>query len=968
MFNSLIGNVLNWGAGVMDFLFTWIFRMLTFNLSFFTTNFPVIGTMYTILQGVAIGLVVGLGAFQLLKFFTGPLNSSRSTPMEIGVRMALAFAMIWFGNYFLEAIVNLFTYPYQALLGVDASAMSQSVMQDTSALLTGLIDGAAGTVLSIIMTFMLGWNLLKLFLEVVERYLMVGVLTYTSPLAWATLSTQESTSIFKKWLSMFFGQCLLMLLNVWSVKMIISVMTFTGSNILFRMILGLAFCKVAQRFDTYLQTIGVNAAHTGGSLADDVMAVGASMLGLGSKTTGALAMGAGNNALGNSLIKGGWKGGLAYTIGTHFANRGAREAAENIPNTPHGQESTIFRNADGGYSWQDKNGNLWNANNYRQAEGIRAAVQKGYAQYEGESGISRDDRGNYVWTDANGEEHKSNSMTGILSQQAAARAAYGAGVKPLRNDEDIIRGDDGRFYWTDRNGNQYSAESFEAMKAQKDAVVGSYENVGKESDIKQRPDGSYEWTDKYGNVHTAESLEQMEQKRAQIRSNYTEQKNNNTGNDSVSNTKKVDMSAYASQLFDKAGNPKPGVTSFDEQGREVIASKSDRDAATKIAAISNPAAMKTAAGEDNISAIKAATITSRGVGTAQALMRTGMDGGITDERVIGATYEQLFGGAGENNIDKAIPGLSNAMSSANGEYIDGSGDVCDLNMNNGEMKGTYTPIDSNGNEGEASEFSIRTAESYAKLPEAEKNGYVAFEGADGSTYYASGGSVEVKDEPVTTAQTGVPTGASSGMSNPTDNTSGISSYGGSSGAGSPSAPSNTPSSENPSVPGSAPMSEGDSTKGGKPISEGSSRPSSSSEKSSGVASFGGATASEETQSVSQSDKSPSPYQPANTVELQDEPSHTPLSGTGMGAHNSPIEPARGAIENNTPVETRSQNNPAPSASVTPNIPATGREPGNNTTPSQTGGYITRKGRSTVEAYPTKNTRNKGNTGNKGKKK
>ena len=76
---------------------------------------------------------------------------------------------------------------------------------------------------------------------------------------------------------MFLGQCLLMLLNVWSVKMLMSILANGQSDVFLRFILAIAFCRVAQKFDTYLQSMGINAAHTGGSLADDLLALGGTL-------------------------------------------------------------------------------------------------------------------------------------------------------------------------------------------------------------------------------------------------------------------------------------------------------------------------------------------------------------------------------------------------------------------------------------------------------------------------------------------------------------------------------------------------------------------------------------------------------------------------------------------------------------------------------------------------------------------
>jgi len=45
----------------------------------------------------------------------------------------------------------------------------------------------------------LGWNYFKMLLEVVERYIVVGVLCYTSPLAFAMGGSKTTNQVFKSW-------------------------------------------------------------------------------------------------------------------------------------------------------------------------------------------------------------------------------------------------------------------------------------------------------------------------------------------------------------------------------------------------------------------------------------------------------------------------------------------------------------------------------------------------------------------------------------------------------------------------------------------------------------------------------------------------------------------------------------------------------------------------------------------------
>ena len=67
-----------------------------------------------------------------------------------------------------------------------------------------------------ILEISLGWNYFKLLLETVERYIVVGVLCYTSPLAFFHGSIQGDVNrCSKSWCRMVGSQLLLLVMNVW---------------------------------------------------------------------------------------------------------------------------------------------------------------------------------------------------------------------------------------------------------------------------------------------------------------------------------------------------------------------------------------------------------------------------------------------------------------------------------------------------------------------------------------------------------------------------------------------------------------------------------------------------------------------------------------------------------------------------------------------------------------------------------
>ena len=72
------------------------------------------------------------------------------------------------------------------------------------------------------MVLVLAWNYLKLLLEAAERYVLLGVLVFTAPLAFSMGASQSTSGVFKSWCRMFGGQVLLLIMNAWCLRLFTS--------------------------------------------------------------------------------------------------------------------------------------------------------------------------------------------------------------------------------------------------------------------------------------------------------------------------------------------------------------------------------------------------------------------------------------------------------------------------------------------------------------------------------------------------------------------------------------------------------------------------------------------------------------------------------------------------------------------------------------------------------------------------
>ena len=308
MLASIFNWLIDYISNALDAFISLFLSALDMSMESFAEAFPLFGTVYTTLQSIAIGLTVVVALVGLYTFFftnSADTHSFQENPFSVLVKAFIAGGMIYFGGYLLAAVTDVAKLSFDTFKSIDAadvqltesffsSTFSTAVLVSICSPGTQLSVGGA-SILALILMLTIAWEIVKLVIEVAERYLIVAVLMYTSPLIYPTLATKRTDSIFRKWVNMYTSACILMSMSVIFLKVIVnglcqvSSATESSSQYLLRLILILAMCKVAQRVDTYMQQLGLSAATTGGSLLDDVMAVTKGLQAAGNITRNVLA-------------------------------------------------------------------------------------------------------------------------------------------------------------------------------------------------------------------------------------------------------------------------------------------------------------------------------------------------------------------------------------------------------------------------------------------------------------------------------------------------------------------------------------------------------------------------------------------------------------------------------------------------------------------------------------------------------
>ena len=262
--------------------------------------------------------------------FGGPVTEAEN-PWLLLIRSAIFAILIGYAKPIFLLALDIARAPYTALMDATMDPGSFTFAGVEQVLTNGLSTMVStitvvGPLLTIILMISLGWNYFKMLLECVERYVVVGVLCYTSPLAFSMGGSKTTNNVFKGWTRMVGSQLLLLVLNVWFLRAFNSTVgQFIGNggalstgqgSIFLWMFVALAFLKTAQKFDSYLAAMGLNVAQTGSSMGMELLMAARVISGVasgGAKTAGNVFRGANGTAgaSGTSATSGGFFAGFA---------------------------------------------------------------------------------------------------------------------------------------------------------------------------------------------------------------------------------------------------------------------------------------------------------------------------------------------------------------------------------------------------------------------------------------------------------------------------------------------------------------------------------------------------------------------------------------------------------------------------------------------------------------------------------
>lgn len=330
IFESIVNWVASIVTSIMDAVSGIFLNALGTDMTAMEQYFPFVTEAFFIFQYTAWALLFLITVWQLFRVFGGPVTEAEN-PWQLLARSAIFAILIGYAKPIFLLALDIARAPYTALMDATMDPGSFTFAGVEQVLTNGLSTMVStitvvGPLLTIILMISLGWNYFKMLLECVERYVVVGVLCYTSPLAFSMGGSKTTNNVFKGWTRMVGSQLLLLVLNVWFLRAFNSTVgQFIGNggalstgqgSIFLWMFVALAFLKTAQKFDSYLAAMGLNVAQTGSSMGMELLMAARVISGVasgGAKTAGSVFRGANGTAgaSGTAATSGGFFAGFA---------------------------------------------------------------------------------------------------------------------------------------------------------------------------------------------------------------------------------------------------------------------------------------------------------------------------------------------------------------------------------------------------------------------------------------------------------------------------------------------------------------------------------------------------------------------------------------------------------------------------------------------------------------------------------
>ena len=176
----------------LDLINTSVLGALGCGMDTFLRYFPAAETMYDIFTAIGIGLILLMWVWNLFKNYWLGAGFEAEHPVKLTFRAIIFITLTYCAKSIVEIVLKIGGTPYDWILTSELPPLSFADFNSVMLVIIGACANGAVTLIVLIIVVLLAWNYLKLLFEATERYILLGVLVYTAPVAFSMGGSQST--------------------------------------------------------------------------------------------------------------------------------------------------------------------------------------------------------------------------------------------------------------------------------------------------------------------------------------------------------------------------------------------------------------------------------------------------------------------------------------------------------------------------------------------------------------------------------------------------------------------------------------------------------------------------------------------------------------------------------------------------------------------------------------------------------
>ena len=196
---GILDGIVEWLAeqimNILDMITTSVLGALGCDMNTFLRYFPAAQTMYSVFVALSIGIILLNWVWQLFKNFGLGAGIEAEDPIKLSIRSILFILFAYFSNDIVNTVLSIGGTPYHWIMNSALPTLDFASFSSVMLTIIGVCANGAVLIIALILVLILAWNYIKLLFEAAERYILLGVLVYTAPVAFSMGASQTTSNI-----------------------------------------------------------------------------------------------------------------------------------------------------------------------------------------------------------------------------------------------------------------------------------------------------------------------------------------------------------------------------------------------------------------------------------------------------------------------------------------------------------------------------------------------------------------------------------------------------------------------------------------------------------------------------------------------------------------------------------------------------------------------------------------------------